>query len=64
MNTIKAATRSDSKRVATDEILERQQELIRELHKLLTTYAPTWYTEDIDSRLSETLATSTPTRNP
>jgi hypothetical protein len=59
MNRIKGATRSDSEQVTTDEIVERQQDLIRELHELLTTYGPTWYTEEIDSRLSETLAMCT-----
>jgi hypothetical protein len=60
MNKSKAAAKSDSERVATGEIVERQQDLIRELHELLTTYGPTWYTEEMDSRLSETLAMCTP----
>ena len=64
MNRSKAAVGSDSEQVATDEIVERQQELIRELYDLLTTYGPTWYTEEIDSRVSETLAMSTSTKNP
>src|ERR1700730_18878497 len=55
----KAAARSDSEQVATDESVERLQDLIRELHELLTTYGPTWYTEEIDSRLTETLAMCT-----
>jgi len=59
MNRSKAAVGSDSEQAATDEIVERQQELIRELYDLLTTYGPTWYTEEIDSRVSETLAMST-----
>jgi hypothetical protein len=56
MSRSKAAARSDSEQVATDEIVERLQDLIRELHELLTTYGPTWYAEEIDSRLRETLA--------
>jgi hypothetical protein len=59
LNRSKAAARSDSEQVATDELVERQQDLIRELHELLTTYAPTWYTEETDSRLSETLSMCT-----
>jgi hypothetical protein len=64
MSTSKAAARSDSGQMATREILERQQELMRELHALLTNYGPTWYTEEIDSRLSETLAMSTSHKKP
>jgi hypothetical protein len=56
MNTSKAATKSGSEQVATEVVLDRQQKLIRELHDLLTTYGPTWYTEEIDSRLSKMLA--------
>jgi hypothetical protein len=59
MNRSKPATRSDSEQVATDEMVERQQDLIRELHELLTAYGPTWYTGEIDSRLRETLAMCT-----
>jgi hypothetical protein len=55
----KAAAGSDSEQVATDEIVQRQQDLLRELHELLTAYGPTWYTEELDSRLSETLAKCT-----
>jgi hypothetical protein len=59
MNSSKPATRSDSEEEATDEIVERQQDLILELHELLTAYGPTWYTEEIDLRLRETLALCT-----
>jgi hypothetical protein len=31
-------------------------ELLGDLHKLLESYAPTWYTEDVDTRIRETLA--------
>ena len=62
MNRIKPVRRSDSEQVATDEMVERQQDLIRELHELLTAYGPTWYTEEIDSRLRETLAMCTSMR--
>jgi len=63
VNASKPVTRSNSEQVATDALLERQQELIRELHELLTTYGPVWYTAEIDARLSEALAMSTPARN-
>jgi hypothetical protein len=59
MNSIKPVRRPNSEQVATDEIVERQQDLIRELHELLTAYGPAWYTEEIDSRLRETLAMCT-----
>jgi hypothetical protein len=54
-----AAARSDSEHVAPEEIVERQQDLLRELQELLTAYGPAWYTEELDSRLSETLALCT-----
>ena len=59
MNGSKVAARSDSEQAATDEIVERQQDLIRELYDLLTAYGPTWYTEEMDSRLRKTLAMCT-----
>jgi hypothetical protein len=58
MNINKAMTKSDSKQVNTMAVWEKQQELIRELHNLLTSYGPSWYTQEIDTRLSETLAMS------
>jgi hypothetical protein len=36
--------------------LEKQQELLRDLHDLLTLYAPTWYTEEMDTRLAASTA--------
>jgi len=54
--TTSKATKSDSEAVATVVVLEKQLELLHDLHDLLTLYAPTWYTEDIDSRLAETTA--------
>jgi hypothetical protein len=56
MNTSKATAKSDAKEVATVPVLEKQQELIRDLHDLLTLYAPTWYAEDMDTRLAEATA--------
>ncbi len=56
MNTSKAMTKSDSKEVATVAALEKQLELLRDLHDLLTLYAPTWYTEDMDTRLAASTA--------
>jgi len=63
MNTSKATAKSDSKQVSTVPVLEKQQELMRELHDLLTRYAPTWYKEELDTRLSETLAMSTSSKS-
>ena len=62
MHVRKAATTSNSEQAAIRAILERQQELILELHALLTSFGPTWYTREIDTRLSKALAMS-PTRN-
>ena len=41
-----------SKEVAIVAVLEKQQELLRELHNQLTLYAPAWYTEEMDTRLT------------
>jgi hypothetical protein len=49
-------TEPDSKEAATVAVLEKQQELLRDLHDLLTIYAPTWYTEEMDTRLAENTA--------
>jgi hypothetical protein len=64
VNRSKTAARSASGEVTTKEIVQRQHDLIRELHELLTTYGPTWYTEEIDLRLSETLAMGTSVTQP
>jgi hypothetical protein len=63
MNTRQATAKSDSKQVATVPVLEKQQELIGELHDLLRRYAPTWYKEELDTRLSEALAMSTSSKS-
>jgi hypothetical protein len=63
MNTNKATAKSDSKQVATVPVLEKQQELMRELYDQLTRYAPTWYKEELDTRLSESLAMSTSSKS-
>jgi hypothetical protein len=31
-------------------------ELVRDLHQLLASHAPLWYTEKLDARVSESLA--------
>jgi hypothetical protein len=49
-------TGPDSTRLGSQHVLEAMAELLRDLHKLLESYAPTWYTEDVDTRIRETLA--------
>jgi hypothetical protein len=39
-----------------EQIAEELAELIRDLHELLESYAPSWYTEDLDTRVRDTLA--------
>jgi hypothetical protein len=46
----------DSTRLGPQHVLDATAELLRDLHKLLESYAPTWYTEDVDTRIRETLA--------
>jgi len=56
MDTSEAIRRSNPGEMTTSSIVARQQDLIRELCELLTSYGPTWYTEEIDKRLSKMLA--------
>jgi len=58
MNTRKPKTRTVSEQAAIDAILKRQLDLIHDLHDLLSSYGPPWYTEEMDARLSE-IASST-----
>jgi hypothetical protein len=37
------------------QVVEELVELIRDLQELLESYAPTWYTEELDTRVRETL---------
>jgi hypothetical protein len=54
----------DSTRLRPQQVLDAMAELLRDLHKLLESYAPTWYTEDVDRRIRETLAMLAPARTP
>jgi len=56
MNISEVMTKPVSKEVATDAVLEKQQELLRDLHNLMTLYALTWYTEEMDTRLAASTA--------
>ena len=56
MTISEAVTKPVSKEVAIVAVLEKQQELLRELHHLLTLYAPAWYTEEMDARLATSTA--------
>lgn len=59
MKVRKAVTEASSDQVPALSAPGTQRELILELYLLLTTYAPSWYTEELDIRLSETLAKAT-----
>jgi hypothetical protein len=43
-------------RLTPEQVAEELTELIRDLHELLESYAPTWYTEGLHSRVRDTLA--------
>jgi hypothetical protein len=43
------------KRLTPEQVAEELAELIRDLHELLESYAPSWYTEDLDTRVRDTL---------
>ena len=57
-------TRRGSTHLGAQHVVEEMAELIRDLRALLESYAPMWYTEDMDTRVSETLAMFTQTRIP
>ena len=52
MNTSTPITKPVSGEVAAVAVLEKQQELLRDLHNQLKLYAPAWYTEEMDARLA------------
>ena len=60
METNKVSAISEAGPIPSVAAWEKQQKLIRELHNLLTSYGPTWYSEEIDIRLSEALAVPAP----
>jgi hypothetical protein len=43
-------------RLTPEQVAEELAELTRDLHELLESYAPSWYTQDLDTRVCETLA--------
>jgi hypothetical protein len=64
MASVNSSARSGPTDFGLQQAVEKMAELIRDLHELLESYAPTWYTEDLDSRVSETLAMIPPARTP
>ena len=51
-----------SDRLTPEQVAEELAELIRDLHELLESYAPSWYTQDLDTRVCDTLAKFTLSR--
>lgn len=43
-------------RLTPEQVAEELAELIRDLHELLESYAPSWYTQDLDTRVCDALA--------
>jgi len=43
-------------RLTPEQVAEELAELIRDLHELLESYAPSWYPQDLDTRVRDTLA--------
>jgi hypothetical protein len=39
--------------MTSQQVVEELEELVRDLHELLESYAPQWYTEDMDTRVTE-----------
>lgn len=50
--------------LSPEQVAEELAELIRDLHELLETYAPLWYTEDLDIRVRGTLTKFTRSKKP
>ena len=48
-------TRRARTHLSSQPLIEELAELIGDLHELLESYAPTWYTEELDTRVRETL---------
>jgi hypothetical protein len=63
VGTNKAAVQLDPNQAIIAPVLQNHQELLRELHDLLTAYAPPWYAEDLQTRLTQALAMVFPSRN-
>jgi hypothetical protein len=51
-------------RLTPEQVAEELAELIRDLHELLESYAPSWYTEDLDTRVRDTLTKFTLSKKP
>lgn len=45
-----------TERTVGSKVQQQQLELLREVHALLTDYAPSWYTEELDARLTQAVA--------
>jgi hypothetical protein len=50
----------DSHHMTSDEVVAELVALVRELHELVGSYAPVWYTETMDDRMSRILAATNP----
>jgi hypothetical protein len=51
--------------MSPEHVVEELAELTRDLQELLESYAPTWYTENLDTRVRKTLAMfNLPRRSP
>jgi hypothetical protein len=51
-------------RLTPEQVAEELAELIRDLHELLESYAPSWYTEGLDTRVRDTLTKFTQSKTP
>jgi hypothetical protein len=52
----RAMKEGGSRRQGPEHVVEELAELTRDLQELLESYAPTWYTENLDTRVRKTLA--------
>jgi hypothetical protein len=58
MNARREIMKPAFERASIQAILEKRQELLRELRDLLDAYGPVWYTEELATRLNKIQAKS------
>jgi hypothetical protein len=55
MKRVEAKSGPGATQMTANQVLEELVEVVRDLHELLGSYAPMWYTEEIDHRVSTIL---------
>lgn len=56
VKTLAPGARRARRRLTNNQVVKELVKLVRDLHKLLKSYGPSWFTEDLDTRVLDTLA--------